>query len=355
MGGAATSALNVREQVAELLGVTPDALDPDADLIASGLDSIRMMSLSGRWRRQGIDIGFASLAENPTVSAWTRLVSTLRDDATTDEQPEAIDAHDDGGGETFALAPIQHALWLGRNEEQALGGVAPHLYVEFDGAGVDPEKLRTAAAALARRHPMLRVEILPDGTQRITDRTLPVEVVDLRDLDTAAAEQRLAEIRDAKSHQILHGEVLEIALTLISDDRTRLHVDMDMSAADAVSYRNFMADLAVFYRGGDLPELGYTYRQYRAALTAANPVSEADRQWWAERIPHLPEPPSPRWCRRPSRPIRAATSGSGTTSTPTSARRCWPRRTSAASPRRWRSPRPTPGRWRVGRPTPVSC
>ncbi len=55
---------SVREEVAELLGVHPDEVDPpDADLIASGLDSIRMMSLSGRWRKQGLDINFAALAE----------------------------------------------------------------------------------------------------------------------------------------------------------------------------------------------------------------------------------------------------------------------------------------------------
>ncbi|BBZ32871.1 non-ribosomal peptide synthetase [Mycolicibacterium confluentis] len=291
MGRAATSSLTVQEQVAELLGISPDALDPDADLIASGLDSIRMMSLSGRWRRQGIDINFALLAENPTVAAWTQLVTERSGDSESPQAPEPQDSPEEG--DTFPLAPIQHALWLGRNEEQALGGVAPHLYVEFDGEGVDPGQLRVAAAALARRHPMLRVEILPDGTQRITDRTLPVEIVDLRDEDETTVPQRLEEIRDAKSHQILHGEVLQIALTLLPQGRTRLHVDMDMSAADAVSYRNFMADLAVFYRGDDLPDLGYTYREYRAALTASAPVSDEDRRWWAERVPHLPEPPSP--------------------------------------------------------------
>ena len=69
------SVRTVREEVAELLGVTPDDVDPDADLIASGLDSIRMMSLSGRWRKQGIDVNFAALAENPTVAAWSALVA----------------------------------------------------------------------------------------------------------------------------------------------------------------------------------------------------------------------------------------------------------------------------------------
>ena len=75
MGLASTTALSVRDEVAELLGVSPAELDPQADLIASGLDSIRMMTLSGRWRRQGVDVGFAALAANPTVAAWTELVS----------------------------------------------------------------------------------------------------------------------------------------------------------------------------------------------------------------------------------------------------------------------------------------
>nr|MDT0525656.1 condensation domain-containing protein [Streptomyces sp. DSM 41633] len=145
------------------------------------------------------------------------------------------------------------------------------LYVEFDGDGVDPQRLQAAAAKLAARHPMLRVEILPDGTQRIGDRSLPVTVYDLRDLDEAAAQAQLELTRESKSHQMLHDEVLQLSLSLLPDGRTRLHVDMDMQCADAVSYRNFMADLAAFYGGADLPDLGYTYREYRAQLTASVP------------------------------------------------------------------------------------
>jgi mycobactin phenyloxazoline synthetase len=285
-----TSAETVRDEVAELLGVTTEALDPDADLIASGLDSIRMMSLSGRWRKQGINVGFAALAANPTVSAWADLVA---EHVSTPAAAPLEPAGDDDPDAPFPLAPIQHAMWVGRHGEQELGGVAAHLYVEFDGAGVDSERLRVAAAKLAARHPMLRQEILPNGTQRISDRELPVTVYDLRDLDHATVAERLEQTRDAKSHQLLDGEVLQISLSLLPDGRTRLHVDMDMQAADAVSYRNFMADLAALYRGDELPELGYTYREYRATLTAATPPpSDADLQWWAERVPDLPEPPA---------------------------------------------------------------
>jgi mycobactin phenyloxazoline synthetase len=281
--------------VAELLGISPDALDPDADLIACGLDSIRMMALSGRWRKLGIDVGFAALAERPTVTAWVDLIVDRTAPASSGEMTAAAQqrpAGDDTG--PFPLAPIQHALWVGRNTDQELGGVAAHLYVEFDGHGVDPDRLIRAARALSDRHPMLRVEILPDGTQRISDRALVPKVTDLRHLDAAAAAARLELIRDRKSHQILEGEVLELALTLLPDGHTRVHVDLDMQAADAVSYRNFMADLAALYQGDQLPELGYTYRQYRAAFTAQFPgPTDEDRQWWAERIPELPEPPAP--------------------------------------------------------------
>ncbi|BBZ59819.1 non-ribosomal peptide synthetase [Mycolicibacterium monacense] len=294
MEAVVTSSQTVRAEVAELLGIEESALDPDADLIASGLDSIRMMSLSGRWRKQGIDVRFAAMAANPTVAAWTRLVGER-----TAESPGAATQSGDTAASAgdpdapFPLAPIQHALWVGRNELTELGGVAAHLYVEFDGAGVDPERLRTAAAALAARHPMLRVDILGDGMQRISDRDLPVKVTDLRHLDVADAEQQLEVIRHAKSHQLLEGEVLELALTLLPDGRTRLHVDLDMQAADAVSYRNFMADLAALYRGAQLPELQYTYRQYRSAFTATPaPTVDEDRRWWTERIPDLPEPPA---------------------------------------------------------------
>ncbi|MCP9276687.1 non-ribosomal peptide synthetase [Mycolicibacterium arenosum] len=291
--GVGTGPETVRDEVAELLGVSADAVDPDADLIACGLDSIRMMSLSGRWRKQGINVGFAALAANPTVTAWADLVAEHAGAPIAETERVAEPDETGDPGAPFPLAPIQHAMWVGRHGEQELGGVAAHLYVEFDGAGVDPERLRDAAAKLAARHPMLRQEILPDGTQRISDRDLPVTVYDLRELDRAGAADRLERTRDAKSHQLLDGEVLQLSLSLLPDGRTRLHVDMDMQAADAVSYRNFMADLAAFYRGAELPELGYTYREYRATLAANTPPpSQEDLQWWAERVPDLPEPPA---------------------------------------------------------------
>ncbi|OBI39615.1 non-ribosomal peptide synthetase [Mycobacterium sp. E2238] len=287
---------DIRAQVAELLGVGVDDIHPGTNLIGQGLDSIRIMTLAGRWRRAGIAVDFATLAETPTVEAWTALVGA---DSPADPADQRLPAQPAGdAGEPFPLAPMQHAMWVGRQDHQQLGGVAGHLYVEFDGSAIDPERLRAAATALARRHPMLRVRFLPDGTQRIvaTDDEFPVAVEDLRRQDGDEAHRRLAAIRNAKSHQQLDGAVFELALTRLPGERSRLHVDLDMQAADAMSYRTLMADLAALYLGRDLPALTYTYRQYRRVIEAEEarpqPDRDAARDWWAQRIPQLPDPPA---------------------------------------------------------------
>jgi mycobactin phenyloxazoline synthetase len=291
----AVSADAIRGEVAELLGIGAEAIDPGGDLVGQGLDSIRMMSLAGRWRRLGFAVDFATLAATPTIKAWSDLLSDPSDGAVvardTSEPRSPEPSH-----EPFPLAPMQHAMWVGRQDNQPLGGVAGHLYVEFDGADIDPERLRAAATRLAVRHPMLRVQFLPDGTQRVRPAAefpnFPVTVHDLRNLEPDVVDQWLEQIQAAKSHQQLDDAVFELAVSLLPGQRSRLHVDLDMQAADAMSYRTLMADLATFYQGRHLPELDYNYPEYRRSVAGQEQRHDADRDWWAERIPQLPDPPA---------------------------------------------------------------
>ena len=292
----AGSPSDVCAEVAELLGVSADTVDPGGNLISQGLDSIRMMSLAGRWRRRGIDVDFAALAADPTVEAWSLLVGAKQNTAESDVVAAVPTGTSD---DAIPLAPMQHAMWVGRHDSQPLGGVAGHLYVEFDGGAIDPERLRDAAAKLATRHPMLRVTFLSDGTQQIDDgqepASFPVTVHDFRNVDSDVVAERLAGIREAKSHQQLDGQVFELTLSLLPGESSRLHVDLDMQAADAMSYRTLMADLASLYQGQQLPDLGYSYREYRQEIVRreAGPRAayDADRDWWSQRVPELPDPP----------------------------------------------------------------
>nr|WP_069161975.1 non-ribosomal peptide synthetase [Nocardia altamirensis] len=287
----------VRDAVATQLGIATVDIADEADLIQLGLDSIRTMKLAGAWRKRGYDVNFAALAAAPTVSDWRRILLAGAPPAAADApamEPEAAPAPDDSA--PFPLATMQHAYWIGRADEQELGGVAAHLYVEFDGGPIDPDRLERAVADLVAAHPMLRTRFLPDGTQQTM--TAPgrsvFAVVDLRGQTEGAVEQSLEHLRDQKTHQRLaieDGQVFDVTLTLRDDDRTRLHLDVDMLAGDAMSYRVLVGDLAELYGGATLPAETYSYRRYRTERAVDTAAYERDRQWWQQRLPELPGAP----------------------------------------------------------------
>lgn len=73
--GLPSSAQALRAQVAALLEVPATELLDDENLMYSGLDSIRLMSLLERWRRAGAVTTFVELAERPTLADWWQLLS----------------------------------------------------------------------------------------------------------------------------------------------------------------------------------------------------------------------------------------------------------------------------------------
>ncbi|MFC9892663.1 amino acid adenylation domain-containing protein [Nocardia sp. NPDC127579] len=328
---------DIRAAVAAQLGLAAADIATGDDLIQLGLDSIRTMKLAGGWRKRGIDINFAQLAADPTVDRWYELLGGADEPAEAsaptvgrrDLEPEASTStagrrdpepapstsavgHRDhgpstsgaadlpdaaaGANEPFPLAGMQHAYWIGRSDEQDLGGVAAHLYVEFDGADVDPERLAAAVRDLVVVHPMLRTRVLPDGTQQTLDAPgVPVfSVADLRAHSAESAAAELERLRDSKTHQRLdieNGQVLDVTLSRLADGRTRLHLDVDMTAGDAMSYRVLISDLAELYHGGVVPEQGYSYRRYRTERTVDPQARDRDRQWWQDRLADLPGAP----------------------------------------------------------------
>ncbi|TCJ94175.1 mycobactin phenyloxazoline synthetase [Nocardia alba] len=370
-GGAGIDRTEIRAAIARHLDITPDAVAGADDLIQLGLDSIRTMKLAGAWRKRGIAVNFALLAAHPTVDAWYALLngadpenlsldgalpgvvdsaalpnlvdlpdgvrpgpvdSAAGHAAPTDDTAASEPAIVPDDGTPFALAPMQHAYWIGRSDAQELGGVAAHLYVEFDGADVYPERLEQAVGQLLSRHPMLRTRFLPDGTQQTLDRPgrAVFGVTDLREVPAVEAQRRLEELRGARTHQrmaVEDGQVIDIALTRLADGRTRLHLDVDMLAADAMSYRILITDLARLYHGEQLPPQDYTFRQYLAehrhdstatqqpdtvagAGQGASAIADErtrDRAWWQDRLselPGAPELPLAQHISEPNRTIR---------------------------------------------------
>ena len=65
----------LRDQIAEMLELSPDSIGDQDNLMDHGLDSIRMMSLVDELRAAGTDVSFIELAEEPTLEHWRRLLS----------------------------------------------------------------------------------------------------------------------------------------------------------------------------------------------------------------------------------------------------------------------------------------
>ncbi|MFJ6793250.1 condensation domain-containing protein [Streptomyces sp. NPDC091268] len=301
---------DVRDAVAGVLGVEPESVPYDANLIGHGMDSIRMMRLAGGWRRDGASVTFRLLAQEPTVEAWHVLLTADRSlrppdaPAATPAAPVAAAAGRTvvDAGAPFALTPVQRAYWIGRRPEMTLGGVGCHAYLEFDGDGVDPRRLETAVRHVLARHGMLRARFLEDGRQQILDRSPwpGLTVHDVTGADPREAAAHLARVRARLSHRVFDvaaGEVLDVQLSLLPAGRTRIHFGIDLLVADVASIELVLADLATAYADPArlAPPPAYGFPQYLedhrawcgAPGAAGGPLAVA-RDFWRERIPHMP-------------------------------------------------------------------
>ncbi|MEV5651777.1 amino acid adenylation domain-containing protein, partial [Nocardia sp. NPDC052254] len=289
----------LRQDVSELTGVPADELADDTDLLGLGIDSVTMMRISGLMRRAGKRVEYRDLVQTPTLAAWWKLLHDRDSGSAAAEsgtrEPVAVDL-----SEPFGLAVMQHAFWIGRTRTQQLGDVAAHFYSEFDHeGGLEPDRLETAMRALIARHPMLRVRIDAAGMQRVTEHGSwsGLVVHDLRKLPEPERLRRLARVQDTNSHRRMDveaGEVIDLQLSLLPGGRTRVHLDLDMIAGDALSLRTLLADLTALYEHGPdaLPALEYSYGRYLAERGRARAAAgERARLWWQSQLPELPGAP----------------------------------------------------------------
>ncbi|MFC4536718.1 amino acid adenylation domain-containing protein [Sphaerisporangium dianthi] len=284
----------LRAAIIELLGDEAAPLDDDDNLFEFGLDSIRLMRLADTLQRAGLEVGFGELAEEPRVGAWLDL---LRTRPVKPAEPAAAPAVDPAL--PFPLTPVQQSYWIGRDDDQPLGGVGCHAYLELDGPAADPARLEDAVRALIRRHGMLRARFLPDGTQQISE-TSPwpgLTVYDLRDADEARVAEATGAVREELAHRRLEverGEVFDVRLTLLPGGAGRLHVDVDLLVCDVLSMRLLLTDLAELYdRPGEAEPLEYSFPAYLADRTARlEKDRETARTYWLDRLPALPGAPA---------------------------------------------------------------
>ncbi|MGF1780968.1 amino acid adenylation domain-containing protein [Vibrio fluvialis] len=185
------------------------------------------------------------------------------------------------------MTTLQAAYWVGRQSTTPRAGDAAHLYIEFEGKGIDETRLAAAVHTLFARHEMLRVTVSEDGQWSVGELNEfhALQVLDWRALDAADCDEKLRIMREQKTHQKLalnQGQGAEFVLTRLSDDRFRLHVDVDMIAADAQSFRLMIEALVAAYHGelSDARSAPFAEFQHQMTTSAQQALAARDRRYW---------------------------------------------------------------------------
>lgn len=297
----------VKEQIKQKLPVEKEFGDSD-NLLELGLSSIVIMRLVNQWRKQGVKVAFGTLMEHPTLNEWWEIIQKSmkkKGKKAKAEKRERIPERD--MREPFPLTDVQYAYWVGREDNQVLGGIGCHAYLEFDGNGVDPERLQEAWNRIQYHHPMLRASFSENGMQKIESKPYSekIKINDFSLLTEAEAEQEVQTVRKRLSHRKLkieEGEVAGIELTLFSENKTRLHIDLDLLIADVQSLQILLRDLAMVYSGAELPEESKDWN-FATYLEQQNVEDREEREkakeYWTTRLKNLPQGPDVPLAKRP--------------------------------------------------------
>ncbi|MEE5040609.1 amino acid adenylation domain-containing protein [Pseudomonas alliivorans] len=258
-------------------------------------------------QRMGAQLSLSSLFKTPVLMDLAAQVkSTREDDCQPPAIPLRIEADAAARHEPFPLTDIQQAYWFGREASVSLGGVSAHGYEELRIPDLDIARFEQALNRMIKRHDMLRVVFLSDGTQQVLE-TVPTYHMprsDLRGLPADAALQTLQATRERQSHQVLEASrwpLFEFSLSLLDDGISHLHISLDALIVDAASTQILARELMAFYADPQrvLPEPGLTFRDYVLAEHALRNERRYGQalDYWRERVATLaPAPDLPLVC-----------------------------------------------------------
>lgn len=293
---------DLRSLVASILKADPADIDSSVCLIALGVDSLGLASLS-----QTIENQYMIHLETPVffesdldLDKLTGMVLSHFSDTSTHYLPKALSRPEDAN-KPFPLTDLQYAYWIGRNRELSLGGVAAHAYFEFDiEDAIDLPRLSQAWNQLIRRHDMLRMVVTADGFQKIL-REVPIYQLDVLDLENeseADAQAKMNEIRDRLSHQVLPADqwpLFEICLSKLGPQKYRIHTSIDLLIADLFSLKILNQQWFALYRSDKAmpPPMEISFRDVVLAMETIKQTTkyEASKKYWTGRVAELPPAP----------------------------------------------------------------
>jgi amino acid adenylation domain-containing protein len=202
--------------------------------------------------------------------------------------------------EPFPLNDVQHAYWIGRSSHLELGDVSSHIYFEFEGGDLDPDRLSAAFRKVVALHGMLRAVIDVNGRQRVLE-TVPdyeIAVCDLRCASPRQRDEEMERVRAEMSHQMFDSgtwPLFEVRLIRTGEGSSRLCVSLDFLVLDAWSMLILFKQWYGFYESPALavPAPDLSFRDYVLAEASLKelPSYQASKSYWWDRLDDLPPAP----------------------------------------------------------------
>ncbi|NYZ18056.1 non-ribosomal peptide synthetase, partial [Azospirillum sp. RWY-5-1] len=280
-----------------LLGL--DAVGRDENFLSLGGDSLLATRAVTRLREIGIDgVDLGRVFARPVLRDFADGLSLGAARGASAPVPDLARRH-----EPFPPTEVQRAYWMGRSTDFDLGGVSCHFYTEFDGTGLDLERLEEVWNRLIARHEMLRGVFDADGRQRILERVPRFRIL-VVDAAPGGEERALRDLREAMSEQVLDPSRWPLfdVRAVRSGDHVRLGVSLDSLLIDALSTMILRAEIETLYADLDAPlrPVGISFRDYVLQVKPPADTLEADRAYWARRVDELPPGPQLPLARHPS-------------------------------------------------------
>ena len=201
----------------------------------------------------------------------------------------------------FPMTDIQSAYWVGRRDDVAMGGVSTHIYEEVEFIDLDLDHLESSWNRIIQRHEMLRSLVSSEGLLRIYDQAPYYNIPhdDLRGLTRPEQEDRIKVIRERHLEEVLPSDtwpLWRVRTAQITDRTYRVFLSFDAIPCDARSRSIMYEDWKILYQDptAELDPLTGRFGEFLEESLAHQDTEEfkAARDFWRERIPDLPMPPS---------------------------------------------------------------
>jgi len=210
-----------------------------------------------------------------------------------------IEHDEDKRYEKFLLSGVQGAYLMGRSKSMEYGGVACHIYMEFEYDRLERQKVQQVWNRIISENDMLHTVITRDGWQKVLPEwdEFQIKENDFTGLSAEDTENALADVKQRIGNKLYETSVFPLFDIEISQCSgfTVMHFSIDMLIVDWTSIWMMLSTFEKYYFEGTKNErkLTFTFRDYMEVyknVINTDKYKQAEK-YWKDRINDVPPAP----------------------------------------------------------------